>query len=431
MKYEAPYGVADPNASYINGNPSTGTMGSIPPAASIENPQREIVNYITACALTPTDADLSQLAKSVQGGRVMFGIDSGAANILSISLVPVPDILTDGMLIRVRVANTNTGPSVLQVNAFGGKGIVHPDQSPMQPGELQVGMYGEFIYDMPHDTFQLIGARSAGGSILLAPRDYYVDGNTGSDSNNGLTPTTAFLTIQHAFDQLQMINTNGWNITVHIADYQNYANATCRVITGSGIVIVVGNDANPENVLITSTLASTPALYVTASAGTYIFHGLKVAATQDCGIRVFPNSTLYMYNMEFGACAQAHYTSFGGSIGVWGLAEFQAPGSGLTAVPKIYISGNSPVHSDATTGAFFDMHAPDLVFRAPYTIGTWAVADSAAVNICYYNSQTGAPGAGCKKYAATLNGVVNTQGRGASVIPGDTAGTLATGGQFA
>ena len=39
-------------------------MGSIPPAASIENPQREIVNMITSSGLTPTDADLFQLAKS-------------------------------------------------------------------------------------------------------------------------------------------------------------------------------------------------------------------------------------------------------------------------------------------------------------------------------------------------------------------------------
>ena len=61
MKYKQPYGVSDPNAAYINGNPSTGTMGSIPPAASIENPQREIVNFINDSGLTPTDADLHQL----------------------------------------------------------------------------------------------------------------------------------------------------------------------------------------------------------------------------------------------------------------------------------------------------------------------------------------------------------------------------------
>jgi hypothetical protein len=63
MKYQRPYGVSDPNAAYVNGNPSTGTMGSIPPAASIEYPQREIVNLITDSKFTPTDADLVSSAK--------------------------------------------------------------------------------------------------------------------------------------------------------------------------------------------------------------------------------------------------------------------------------------------------------------------------------------------------------------------------------
>ncbi|MHC2399095.1 hypothetical protein ACVMGC_003639 [Bradyrhizobium barranii subsp. barranii] len=30
MKYNQPYGVSDPKAPYINGNPATGQQGSIP-----------------------------------------------------------------------------------------------------------------------------------------------------------------------------------------------------------------------------------------------------------------------------------------------------------------------------------------------------------------------------------------------------------------
>ena len=32
MQYNQPYGVTDTNAPYINGNPTTGTMGSSRPA---------------------------------------------------------------------------------------------------------------------------------------------------------------------------------------------------------------------------------------------------------------------------------------------------------------------------------------------------------------------------------------------------------------
>jgi hypothetical protein len=79
MLYNQPYGVSDPNASYINGNPSTGTAGSIPPAASIEHDQREIVNVIqwafdhgyidmdgNPCG-APSSAILDQLLKALFG----------------------------------------------------------------------------------------------------------------------------------------------------------------------------------------------------------------------------------------------------------------------------------------------------------------------------------------------------------------------------
>ena len=40
-------------------------------------------------------------------------------------------------------------------------------------------------------------------------------------------------------------------------------------------------------------------------------------------------------------------------------------------------------------------------------------------------------GATGKRYDATLNGVINTNGGGAAYLPGSIAGTTATGGQYA
>ncbi|GGC68664.1 hypothetical protein [Chelatococcus reniformis] len=55
MKYQQPYGVSDPNASYVNGNPAAGTAGSIPPAAAIEHAQRELVHFIQWVLTDPAD----------------------------------------------------------------------------------------------------------------------------------------------------------------------------------------------------------------------------------------------------------------------------------------------------------------------------------------------------------------------------------------
>jgi hypothetical protein len=79
MLYNQPYGISDPDAPYINGNPSTGTMGSIPPAWAVEHDQREIVNVIKFAAdmgyydfmnmicQQPSSADLQQLLKAIFG----------------------------------------------------------------------------------------------------------------------------------------------------------------------------------------------------------------------------------------------------------------------------------------------------------------------------------------------------------------------------
>ncbi len=64
MKYQQPAGEAA-DASYVDGNKAGGVRGSIPPAAAIEHPQREIVAVINFVGRTPDADDLTQLRKSI------------------------------------------------------------------------------------------------------------------------------------------------------------------------------------------------------------------------------------------------------------------------------------------------------------------------------------------------------------------------------
>lgn len=65
MKYVKPSNETDPNAAYKDFNLETGEAGSIPPAAAIEAPMREIVNLIEAAGLTPSETDLTQMAQAI------------------------------------------------------------------------------------------------------------------------------------------------------------------------------------------------------------------------------------------------------------------------------------------------------------------------------------------------------------------------------
>ena len=66
MKYSQPYGVVDPRARYVNGNPATGTQGSIPPATALDEDQFEIEYVISQAGFTPSHADLTQLWQALQ-----------------------------------------------------------------------------------------------------------------------------------------------------------------------------------------------------------------------------------------------------------------------------------------------------------------------------------------------------------------------------
>ena len=65
MKYVPPLGATDQNASYHDGNPEAGILGSIVPAAAIERPQREILSVLAAAGIVPSDTDNAQLAAAI------------------------------------------------------------------------------------------------------------------------------------------------------------------------------------------------------------------------------------------------------------------------------------------------------------------------------------------------------------------------------
>jgi hypothetical protein len=146
MKYVQPYGITDENAPYINGNPSTGTRGSIPPAAAIEHPMREIVAAINYSGLTPTDADLHQLLKSIRSQYLNFAVDQGTTpNAMVVALDPPLDAYAAGTPLRVLVAHDNTAAATIIVNGLGVRAVKRPDGSDLQPTDIVAGMVANLV----------------------------------------------------------------------------------------------------------------------------------------------------------------------------------------------------------------------------------------------------------------------------------------------
>ena len=120
MQYNPPYG-KEADTSYIDGNPPFGVEGSIIPALAIELTQREIVNLILKSQLAPTNADTTQLSRSVQVDRVNWAIDTGTLNHIVVTLDPAPASLVEGLKVWTLIKFTNTGACDVTCN-----GIVKP-----------------------------------------------------------------------------------------------------------------------------------------------------------------------------------------------------------------------------------------------------------------------------------------------------------------
>ena len=137
MKYWQPYGITDPDASYINGDPSIGRQGSIPPAGSIEQDQREIVNTILAAGLEPSETSVQQLLFAVRSQRMNYAVDvNSATDTIQVNFNPtIADSMTPGMPLRIKPLATNDGPCTLIVDF-----IEHPlrraDGTELEAGDI-------------------------------------------------------------------------------------------------------------------------------------------------------------------------------------------------------------------------------------------------------------------------------------------------------
>jgi hypothetical protein len=434
MQYTQPYGITDTNAGYINGNPAAGIAGSIPPAAAIEFPQRDLANFISDNSLTPTNNDVHQVSKALQNSTVIFGIDTGSANYYAITLNPIPDAIIAGMSVRVLLANTNTGPSNLTVS--GHTNGIHFMGGDVPAGVLQANTAVQFLFNGTYWDILAGGAVAGSRPTLAADRTYFVDGGIGSDTlYNGLAPAIAapygpFKTIQHAVDVISQLELNGHNVTVQVADWGGlYA----QFIVGyrvNGSLLFQGNTTTPQNVkigAIGAAGAGAPTAGAYGAGVTFTMIGFQFTST---ALGVALAAQVGGAYVAFGACDFAAYPAGGIHL----LADTGGLG-GMNAPYNWYsISGGTGYHMAANGGSGALIITPSsnqtiTLVGNPNFAGAFCWVDSNSY-ARFWTRTTFSGAATGTKFICTANGVINTHGAGASYLPGSIAGVYNTGGQY-
>jgi hypothetical protein len=445
LLYNQPYGVSDPDAPYINGNPSTGTMGSIPPAASIEHPQREIVNLIKDAALVPVSGDLHQLAKGVQSGRLIWGDDTGSINQVSLAPLPAVTALTKGMQFLTMWAHDNTGPVVASVSGLPFIEVVRPaDGASLQPLDIRAGAIGCLAYDAIRNKFQLAWSQQPLGSqvYLVTNLDYYVGGAGASDNNDGTaaaftagTLKGPFATPQKAMNTIANFNLNGHNISVHVAD-GTYPALHLGRMAGSGTVFWLGNQASPLNCVLAGN--GTSAIGGQNCGPNHSLRGFTVQSdgtyTNEpmCGMNISGTGTsIDLLDIAYGHCNGSQLAVTQGAVVSLGLKQIingnaRGANPGMSSGWHIYLGTNSIIQPNG--GAM-----PTLNINGAYgglNGGGFLNCYALAFGEIFYSGISGFGNWTGIKYQVQSNAIVSTHGGGANYLPGTIPGIQATGGQY-
>lgn len=259
----------------------------------------------------------------------------------------------------------------------------------------------------------------SGREMLFADRHYYVR-NNGSDSNTGLDDTagSAFLTLSHALSVAASLDTVIYNVYIHITD-DAYALAGLvgRSPVGSGRIIIVGNETTPSNVVLNMSVAGGHGIDFRSMATIFEIRGVKFNCIGGVGSSAAINTDMAValfQNVDFGTGWGFHLRA-----GTFGKVE---------ATGNYAISGGAAAHWRAQTGQVTAQGRTITINGTP-AFTNFANCNNGGVMIV--NSNTFVGSATGARYSVALNGVIQTTGAGASYLPGNSAGSSATGGQYA
>ncbi len=243
---------------------------------------------------------------------------------------------------------------------------------------------------------------------LTANRTYYV-ATTGSDSNDGLSSGSPFLTIQKAIDTVAALDLSTYDVTIDVGNGTYTATVTTKALVGAGTVTIDGDTSTPSNVVISTTSAD--AVRAWHTTGNYTLQGVKIqTTTSGHGIYADNQSILNVGAVEFGAVANSQI-----------VALNQAT---VKMTANYTISGGATRHYDVGVGGQVVVGSVTVTISGTPTFTHFAIVyDQGAVSAylpTFSGSITGT------KYNVTMNATCRTD---SDKLPG-TGGSTATGGQY-
>jgi hypothetical protein len=254
--------------------------------------------------------------------------------------------------------------------------------------------------------------------VLAANRTYYVR-KTGSDANDGLSSGAAFLTIQKAVNVALSLDMSIYSVTIDVGA-GTFAEGSRLSVAGNGNARITVQGAGYDQTTISGSgygISANGGVNLTVRDVDVI--GDQICITAGGGAVVYLAGTVQIS----GGVARLIQATTGGTVQIAGAYT-------------VRLNANSAYLLYADQGGYMVIAAGVTMETTGARSFSATVKSSGASVITVTASQvtwdtTGGSISGAR-YSASLNGVINTvTGGGETYFPGTTAGTVATGGQYA
>lgn len=222
------------------------------------------VTPVAGDASTTTATAIDTNFKECAVGLYHYGADSGSANAIAVTLAPAITAYTEGMIITVKMAATNTGATTIDANSLGAKNVykmINGTLYALGAGDLAINGIYQMRYDgtqfqlmnvptMPSPAFQALGNHAgwASASSTTRPNQFCIspDGQyMYSAQVRGTSPNISITVYRFTRDaRTGMYYYDGTSVTLNqsglneIGSNGNDSNKTCGITCGATYVWV-------------------------------------------------------------------------------------------------------------------------------------------------------------------------------------------------
>jgi len=350
-------------------------------------------NRTTNSPFSDLDTNFSNIASYLNSTNNYenYFTDSGSVNAYVVSIAsPITFTLAAGAMVSVKINNTNTGASTLNVGGTGAKSIIYPSGTAISANALPAGAVCKFIYDGSAYQLQTISSLSAVAAQNVSVRQTVLYGaQTSAGAANMLSAGTG-LALNLSATLKPMVIAFAGGVSDNVSTLNADVTSVVSGLAASNTSYITTDYVSGTSVTWGKTLAP-PQYGLSYNQVAQSALSLNNKSTDDFG-NSWTNTSVTFSNTT-PKFAGSYYGVFNGTTSRITSSAFTTLGNGSWTLRCAFNSSNVTVNQvifnagDASNeGVYIGVSASKLILYLSSTGSTWDIANALAGNTTLTNN---------------------------------------------